>query len=99
MPPVHRYRVITPDDSGETFEVEQAADAPTLKKHPLTGEPVERLYEDAATLTLRHDSRRDRTTLSSNHLAKHGFARYEKDPASGSYHKTAGAGPEHLQKG
>lgn len=98
MSPVHRYRVITADDSGEVFEVERAKDLPALTKHPLTGDPVERLYEDSPGLTLRHSSRRDKATLSPEHLAKHGFARYEKDPASGSYHKTAGAGPEQLQK-
>ena len=51
--PVYRYRVVTDDDSGEIFEVEQSIDSPALQKHPLTGDPVTRLF-DAPNLSTKH---------------------------------------------
>ncbi|SVD20848.1 uncharacterized protein METZ01_LOCUS373702, partial [marine metagenome] len=50
MPPLYVYRVVTHDGSGEIFEVEQATNSPPIKKHPTTGQPVERVYHDAPGL-------------------------------------------------
>ncbi len=98
MPPVYHYRVVTPDGSGETFEVEQAIDAVPLKKHPVTGKPVERVYDHAPNLGLKHSEGRERQILSPENLAKRGFSRYERDSGSGTYRKTAGEmGPEQIQ--
>jgi len=99
MPPLYAYRVITPDGSGETFEIEQSANAPAIKKHPTTGQPVERVYHDAPSLNLKHSERRERQILSADNLTKRGFSRYERDQVTGAYHKSAGeTGPEEIQR-
>jgi hypothetical protein len=73
------------------FEVEQGAGDPPLHTHPLTGQPV-RLIHQPPYLAGQHNERRVRTQLNdSQKLEKLGFTRYEKDRASGHYHKTAGA--------
>ena len=99
MPPLYAYRVITPDGSGETFEVEQSANAPPIKKHPTTGQPVERVYDEAPGLNLKHSEGRERQMLSADNLSKKGFSRYERDPATGTYHKSVGeTGPEEIRR-
>jgi hypothetical protein len=78
---------------GGIFEIEQAAGDPPLEKHPLTGQPV-RLVHQPPHLAGQHNERHVRASLGdSANLARHGFARYEKDRSTGRYHKTAGAGP------
>jgi predicted nucleic acid-binding Zn ribbon protein len=57
--PVYQYYEIFPDGSeGEPFDVSQKINEPTLKVHPITGNPVKKLfsapsintqYSDAAT--------------------------------------------------
>ncbi len=94
--PVYRYQVVTDDDSGEIFEVEQSIDSPTLEKHPLTGKPVHRVY-DAPNLSTQHTEGKTKRTLDPGNLEKHGFSKYERD-GSGSYHKAAGQGPDCLEK-
>ena len=99
MPPLYVYRVVTHDGSGEIFEIEQATDAPLIKKHPATGQPVERVYDDAPSLGLKHSEHRERQILSNENLAKLGFSRFERDPATGTYHKSAGeTGPEEIRR-
>ena len=99
MPPLYVYRVVTRDGSGEIFEIEQAIDASPIKKHPTTGQPVERVYDDAPSLGLKYSEGRERQILSADNLTKRGFSRYERDPVSGAYHKSAGkTGPEKIQK-
>ena len=94
--PVYRYRVVTADDSGEIFEVEQSADSPPLQKHPLTGDPVTRIY-DTPNLSTQHTEGKAKRALDPGNLDRHGFSRYERD-SSGSYHKTAGEGPDSIEK-
>ena len=94
--PVYRYRVVTDDDSGEIFEVEHSAESPPLQKHPLTGDPVTRVY-DAPNLSTQHTEGKTKRVLESDNLNRHGFSRYERD-SSGSYHKTAGEGPDSIEK-
>jgi len=94
--PVYRYRVTTDDDSGEIFEVEQSIDSPPLQKHPLTGDPVARLF-DAPNLSTQYTEGKTKRSLNPDNLGKHGFSRYERD-GSGSYHKTAGEGPDCIEK-
>ncbi|MFP6855239.1 MAG: hypothetical protein VB980_05600 [Opitutales bacterium] len=94
--PVYRYQVVTEDDSGEIFEVEHSAASPSLRKHPLTGDPVTRLY-DAPNLSTQHTEGKTKRALEADNLNRHGFSRYERD-GSGSYHKTAGQGPDSIEK-
>ncbi len=99
MPPLYVYRVVTHDGSGEIFEIEQAIDAHPIKKHPATGQPVERVYDDAPSLGLKHSERRERQILSADNLTKRGFSRYERDQVTGAYHKSAGeTGPEEIRR-
>ncbi|MDR0535513.1 MAG: hypothetical protein LBG65_04065 [Puniceicoccales bacterium] len=96
----HTYQIINPDGTGgELFEVEQPAAAPPLLTHPLTGQPVRRV-PNSFSLAGRHSERAIRATLRDTAaLSRLGFARYEKDNASGRYHKTNGpaSAPETLQ--
>ena len=94
--PVYRYQVVTEDDSGEIFEVEQSIDSPALERHPLTEKPVCRVY-DAPNLSTQHTEGKTKQVLESGNLNRHGFSRYERD-SSGSYHKTAGEGPDSIEK-
>ncbi len=94
--PVYRYRVVTDDDTGEIFEVEQRADSPPLQKHPLTGDPVTRVF-DAPNLSIQHTEGKAKRAIDPGNLEKHGFSRYERD-RSGSYQKTAGKGPDCIEK-
>ena len=94
--PVYRYRVVTNDDSGEIFEVEQSIDSPALQKHPLTGDSVTRLF-DAPNLSTEHTEGKAKRAIDPGNLEKHGFSRYERD-GSGNYQKTAGDGPDCIEK-
>ena len=97
--PVYLYRIVTPDDSGEVFEVEQAANSPLLKKHPVTGAPVERVYE-APNLSTEYVEGKTKRILSKESVEKQGFARYERDKGTGAFHRTAGkTGPEEIRPG
>tara|TARA_Y100001934_G_scaffold251631_1_gene314941 strand:- start:1491 stop:1814 length:324 start_codon:yes stop_codon:yes gene_type:complete len=97
MVPVYSYRVVTSQGIGESFEVEQTIDSPPLEKHPLTGEKVERLYENPPNLLSKHSENSEKKALSPENLRKNGFSRYERDSGSGSYIKTAGReGPNEI---
>ena len=87
--PVYRYKTLNQEKSEEFFEVSQKISDTPLKKHPLTGEPVERVLS-SPSLTLQHSSGKENKTLSPDYLKKHGFSRYEKDHSSGDYFQTAG---------
>lgn len=92
--PVYAYRVILPDGSeGETFEIDQAISDAPLEKHPLDGRPVRRVFS-VPNLVTRYSEREIRKkTTDKAYLESKGFTRYEKDKASGTYHKTAGSDP------
>ena len=98
MPPIYAYRVIEEDGEGETFEIQQGLGSIPISKHPLTGKPVERVL-DAPSLSLKHSEKKKRRLLSADNLNKSGFSRYERDPGSGVYHKTAGKeGPKEISR-
>ena len=65
--PVYRYRVVTEDDSGEIFEVDQPMDSPALETHPSTGEPVTRLF-DAPNLSTQYTEGKEKQTLDTSNL-------------------------------
>ena len=100
MAPVYSYRVVTPQGTGEKFEVEQPIESPPLGKHPLTGEKVERLYESPPNLLRKHSEKSEKRILSPDNLRKNGFSRYERDPTSSNYIKTTGKdGPDEIPAG
>jgi hypothetical protein len=48
---------------------------------------------------LKHSEEKERRVLSADNLNKSGFSRYERDPGSGVYHKTAGKeGPKEINR-
>ncbi len=100
--PIYTYVEIKTDGSdGATFEIEQALSDPPLTRHPLTGTPLRRAYSAPSIVSQYSDGEMRRRTRDEAYLAAHGFTRYERDPATGVYHKTAGtdpAAPETLSK-
>ena len=88
--PIYVYQVITPAGDGEIFEVQQSIAEPALTVHPESGLPVQRVYT-APNLALKHSGPAQRSKLSAENLARHGFSRYEK-AGTGQYVKTAGQG-------
>jgi hypothetical protein len=98
MSPIYAYRVIEEDGEGETFEIEQSLGSTPISEHPLTGKPVVRGL-DSPSLSLKHSEGNERRILSTDNLSKSGFSRYERDPGTGVYHKTAGKdGPKEISR-
>lgn len=88
--PTYLYQEILADGSeGETFEVVQRMSEPSLKVHPRTGNPVQKLFT-APNLPTKYTEGATKNKLANDNVEKHGFTRYEKDKVTGRYHKTAG---------
>lgn len=92
--PTYVYRVVNDDGSdGELFEIDQPASDAALTTHPWTGAPVRRVFH-APNLGLKYPAGEiRRKTKDKAFLESKGFARYERDKSTGSYHKTAGTDP------
>ncbi|MDR2862551.1 MAG: hypothetical protein LBV54_01545 [Puniceicoccales bacterium] len=89
--PVYEYQILGADGSEVgRFEIEQSANAPDLTAHPLSGQPVRRVFQ-APNLAGQYNERRIRARVKDpENLSRLGFTRYEKDKLTGRYHKTAG---------
>jgi hypothetical protein len=94
--PIYVYEVITDDDEGQLFEVVQRMSDPPLTEHPQTGQPVRRVIQPP-NLPGTWTDRQTRHTLSHDNIARHGLTRYERG-SDGSYVKTAGKGPNAIQR-
>ena len=93
--PVYTYREILPDGSeGDSFEAEQGVSDKTLERHPVTGNPVRRVFSAPNLVTKYSEREIRRKTTDKAYLESKGFTRYEKDKVSGTYHKTAGSDPK-----
>lgn len=95
--PIYVYEVITDDEDepGQVFEVEQRMTDPALTEHPTTGQPVRRVIQPPH-LPGKWTDRQAKNMLSNENLAKKGFTKYERGDG-GTYHKTAGSGPDTIQ--
>ncbi len=94
--PLYEYAVKNPDGShGEPFEVLQRLGEKPLKKHPETGEPVERLISAASVP--RPPAERIKGDISNKSLEKQGFTKYQKTE-TGRYEKILGDGPDLIRK-
>jgi hypothetical protein len=94
--PLYEYAVVNPDGShGEVFEVLQRIGEAPLKKHPQTGEAVERLISAASVP--RPPSDRIKGDISNKSLEKQGFTKYQKT-STGKYEKVLGDGPDLIRK-
>lgn len=90
--PTYVYQVINDDGSeGEVFEVVQKMSEPPLKKHPETGEPVQRI-PSLPTIPGNWSDHATKQKLSDKNLDRLGFTKYER-AGDGHYEKKAGAGP------
>lgn len=96
--PTYVYEVIGAENSdGERFEVDQSMNDEPLTVHPETGQPVRRVIL-APTLTLRHSDGAQKKMLDNKNVEAKGFTKYERDHATGQYHRVAGKeGPSTLQ--
>ncbi len=92
--PIFVYAVVNPDGSdGETLEIEQPQGDAPLTKHPITGAPLRRIFTAAGLVTRYPEGEIRRMVNDSQEIEKRGFTRYERDPNTGRYHKTAGNDP------
>lgn len=92
--PIFVYVVVRPDGSdGETLEIEQGAGDAPLTKHPLTGAPLRRAFSVPGLVTRYSEGEMKRKSADERCFAARGFTKYERDPATGVYHKTAGTDP------
>jgi hypothetical protein len=95
--PTYVYGIVNADGStGETFEVEQGIRDAPLTRHPVTGEPVERLM-CAPFVAGNWSPLKGKRLLSDGNLEKKGFTKYVKN-SSGQYEKKAGKGPDLLAR-
>jgi predicted nucleic acid-binding Zn ribbon protein len=91
--PLYVYQVIEEGGAdGEVFEVLQGMNEPALTHHPETGRPVRRLLS-APNPIVKSGS----ANLSDNRLERLGFTKYQKS-GDGKYEKTAGSGPDLLNR-
>lgn len=97
--PVYIYETILPDGTGgECFEIEHPMQAPGLKIHPDSGQPVRRVYS-APNIGRQYSPAQSAKRLDNKNLEKAGFMKYVKDRSTGGYHKVVGkAGPATLPK-
>ncbi len=95
--PIYVYEVINrPADGGERFEWEQRMSDPPLQHHPVTGEPVRRVFQ-VPHVASKYTPGATRTRLDNANVEKSGFTKYERDKLTGKYHRVAGKkGPDTL---
>lgn len=95
--PIYVYQVINNDGSeGDIFEIEQQMADPHLKKHPVTGEPVRRVFQPP-NIGIKYTPGQTAKRLESKNIERAGFTKYERDKLTGAYHRVAGKeGPSQL---
>ena len=98
--PVYQYMFVDSKFGDEILEIEQSITDEALKVHPITGEPIKRLIS-SASLSLKHSSSKEQSTLAKDNLAKKGFTVFEKDSSEPSkYSRTVGNfGPSEIDTG
>lgn len=91
--PTYTYQEYLPDGrKGALFEYIQSMSEPALKTHPQSGNPVRKVF-NPPNVAHQYSDRSLQTGLNSEQIEKGGFSRYERDPLTGRYHKTAGKTP------
>jgi predicted nucleic acid-binding Zn ribbon protein len=96
--PVYVYEVVQPDGSpGPTFEYLQGIKDPPLKKHPETGEPVQRVIQPPFIGGSWSESAMHKSSKDDKKLDKMGFTKYVK-AGDGYYEKRAGKGPDVISR-
>lgn len=97
--PLYVYEIINKDGTdGETFEILQSLSENPLTHHPVTGEPVRRILQPANIIS-KYTPGSTKKKLENKNVEKAGFAKYERDKLTGTYHKVAGKhGPDSFKK-
>ena len=91
--PIYQYYEIFHDGSeGEPFDVSQKINEPTLKVHPITGNPIKK-YFSAPSINTQYSDAATKKQLDPSNLHKQGFTQYKKDTTTGKYYKSAGTDP------
>ena len=91
--PTYTYQEYLPDGrKGALFEYIQSMSEPALKTHPQSGNPVRKVF-NPPNVAHQYSDRTLQAGLNSEQIEKGGFSRYERDPLTGRYHKTAGKTP------
>lgn len=94
--PLYVYEYVLPDGSGgEQFEWLQSMSAPTLTKHPESGQPVRRVFGTPNAPRGWTDSQ-GKARLEDKNLERMGFTKYIK--GEGGYEKKFGKGPSKMKK-
>ena len=95
--PLYIYEVVLSDGTGgEQFEVLQTMAEAALTAHPETGEPVRRVFGTPNAPRAWTDSQ-GKAKVSDKNLASKGFTKYVKT-GDGTYEKTAGSGPNQIER-
>ena len=87
--PLFEYLILNGKNPPHFIEVEHALDDQPLTKHPITGEPIQKVIT-SPSLTLHHSADREKKLLSKDHLRKHGFSVFEKNKPGNGYVQTLG---------
>ena len=87
--PTYLYEVLNGSVPTETFEIDQDFSDSPLTSHPITKEPVRKILSPSS-ISLKHTDSSEKRVLSDENLSKHGFNKYEKSDANGTFHRTAG---------
>lgn len=96
--PTYVYQIIGPDgEPGEQFEVVQSIKDAPLKKHPETGEPVERLIQPFFVGGSWSESAMSRSAKDEKKLNRLGLTKYVK-AGDGVYEKKTGKGPDIISR-
>ncbi len=95
--PTYVYAVVNPDGTlSDHFEVVQKMSDDALLQHPETGKPVQRVPQ-RPMLGGQHSTAADKRKISDSNLDRLGFTKYQK-VGDGRYEKTAGAGPDTINR-
>ena len=88
--PTYTYQEYLPDGSkGALFEYIQSMSEPALKTHPHSGHPVRKVFTPP-NVAHQYSDQTLQSNINTERIEKSGFSRYERDPLTGRYHKTAG---------
>lgn len=96
--PLYEYVIFDSDGSEVgTLEVLQRISDPPLKKHPETGQKVQRVMA-APSVKKKYSGGPIRGDTSNKNLERLGFTKYQKSKA-GTYEKILGDGPDLIKRG
>lgn len=96
--PIYEYELDIDDDSRQQrFEIFQNMSDEPLTKHPETGQKIRRVISVPSVPRTYHPQSTSKM-LSDKNLDRMGFTKYVKTDR-GKYEKTAGAGPDKINRG